>query len=323
MSKLTFREALRSAIREEMSRDKNVFLLGEDIGFYGGCFQVTKGLIDEFGADRVMDTPLSESGFVGAAIGAALLGMRPIVELQFADFLPIASDQLINSAAKLSYMHNGLANVPLVIRLPFGAGRTAGIHHSQSPEAWCLNIPGLKIAMPTTPFDAKGMLKAAIRDPNPVLFFENKLLYGVSGEVPDKENLIPFGKAIIRRPGKEVTVVACGFMVREALKAAEKLAYENIKIEVVDPRSLRPLDIDTIVQSVKKTSRLAIVHEAPSFGGIGAEIATQVSKEAFGYLDAPIERVTAPETPVPMSPVFENIYMPNADRIIEAIKNMM
>lgn len=322
MTKITYRDALRIAMREEMLNDNCVVLMGEDIGFYGGCFQVTKGLIEEFGLDRVIDTPLSEFGFVGAAVGAALLGMRPVVELQFADFIAISSSQLINSAAKMRYAHNGKASIPMVIRLPFGAGRTAGMHHSQSPEAWCLNVPGLKIVMPTSPYDAKGMLKTAIRDPNPILFFENKLLYGTKGEVPDGEYLVPFGKAKICRTGTDVTVVALGLMVRESLKAAERLASENIQVEVVDIRSLRPLDISTIIELVMKTSRLVIVHEAPRFGGVGAEIAAQVNEEAFGYLDLPIVRVAAPETPVPMSPVLENAYVPNADQIINAIKGM-
>lgn len=323
MAEMTFRDALRQALREEMLRDEGVLLMGEDIGVYGGCFQVTKGLLDEFGSERVMDMPISESGFVGAAVGAAVMGMCPVVELQFADFLAIALDQLINSAAKMRYMHAGRASVPMVVRMPFGAGRTAGVHHSQSPEAWALNVPGLKIVMPSTPADAKGLLKTSIRDPNPVLFFENKLLYGTKGEVPDGNHLIPMGKARIPRTGTDTTVVALGLMVREALQAAEVLATEGIEIEVVDPRTLRPLDVETIVKSVTKTTRLVIVHEAPQFGGVGAEIAAQVAKEAFGYLDAPIERVAAPETPVPFSTVLENFYIPNTDKIVETVKNLV
>jgi len=323
MAEITFRDALRQAIREEMLRDESVFLMGEDIGVYGGCFQVTKGLLEEFGPERVMDTPISESGFVGAAVGAAVMGMRPIVELQFADFIAIALDQLINSAAKMRYMHGGRASVPMVVRMPFGAGRTAGVHHSQSPEAWALNAPGLKIVMPSTPADAKALLKTSIRDPNPVLFFENKLLYGVKGEVPDGDHLMPMGRARAARTGTDVTVVALGLMVREALQAAEKLASENIEVEVLDPCTLRPLDIDTIVESVMKTMRLVIVHEAPQFGGVGAEIAAQIAKEAFGYLDAPIERVAAPETPVPFNPILEEFYMPNADDIVAAVKGII
>jgi pyruvate dehydrogenase E1 component beta subunit len=323
MAEITFRDALRQAMREEMLRDESVFLMGEDIGVYGGCFQVTKGLLEEFGPERVMDTPISEAGFVGAAVGAAMMGMRPVVELQFADFLAIALDQLINSAAKMRYMHGGRASVPMVVRMPFGAGRTAGVHHSQSPEAWALNAPGLKIVMPSTPSDAKGLLKTSIRDPNPVLFFENKLLYGVKGDVPDGDHLVPMGKARILRSGTDVTVVALGLMVREALQAAERLVSENIEIEVLDPRTVRPLDIDTIVESVMKTTRLVIVHEAPQFGGVGAEIAAQAAKEAFGYLDAPIERVAAPETPVPFNPILEEFYMPNADKIVDAVKGII
>ena len=322
MTELTFRDAIRQAMIEEMTHNPNVLMMGEDIALYGGSFQVTRGLLDQFGPDRVIDTPISESGFVGAAVGAAVMGLSPVVELQFADFLPIAMDQLINSAAKMRWTHGGQATVPLVIRLPFGAGRTTGVHHSQSPEAWCMNVPGLKIVMPSTPADAKGLLKTSIRDPNPVLYFENKLLYGTKGEVPDGEYFVPLGKAEVKRQGSDVTIVALGLMVREALNAAKQLEETGIEAEVVDPRTIRPLDIETIVTSVKKTTRLVIVHEAPSFGGVGAEIAAQVSCEAFGYLDAPIIRVTAPETPVPFSPALERLYLPDASRIIAAVRGL-
>lgn len=322
MTEMTFRDAIRQAMIEEMINNPNVFLMGEDIGLYGGCFQVTKGLIDQFGEDRVLDTPISESGFVGAAIGAAVMGLSPIVELQFSDFLAISFDQMINSAAKMRYVHGGKASVPMVLRLPFGAGRTSGVHHSQSPEAWCINIPGLKIVMPSSPYDAKGLLKTSIRDPNPILFFENKLLYGVKEDVPEEEFFIPLGKATIKRSGSDITIVALGLMVREALKAAKQLEELNIDTEVIDVRTIRPLDIETIVTSVIKTTRFVIVHEAPGFGGVGAEIAAQVSSEAFGYLDRPILRVTAPETPVPFSPVLEQLYLPDASRIVSAVRSL-
>lgn len=322
MKKISMREAIREALIEEMTRDPEVFLLGEDIGSYGGTLQVTAGIWDQFGPDRVIDTPISEAGFTGAAIGAAMMGMKPVVELMFADFLPIAADQLVNNAAKMCYAYDGDMSVPLVIRAPFGAGTRSGMHHSQNLEAWFENVPGIKVIMPSTAADAKGLLKSAIRDPNPVIFLEHKLLYGVRDEIPDEDCTIPIGKAAVRREGQDVTIVACGAMVGKSLRAAAELAKSGIEAEVVDLRTIKPLDASTIVESVIKTSRLLIVHEAPVIGGIGGEIAAIAAKEAFGYLDAPIERVGAEDTPVPFSPTLEDYYIPNEAKIIQAARKM-
>lgn len=322
MKKISMREAIREALIEEMTRDPEVFLMGEDIGSYGGTLQVTAGIWDQFGPDRVIDTPISEAGFTGAAIGAAMMGMKPVVELMFADFLPIAADQLVNNAAKMCYAYDGDMSVPLVIRAPFGAGTRSGMHHSQNLEAWFENVPGIKVVMPSTAADAKGLLKSAIRDPNPVIFLEHKLLYGVRDEIPDGDGTVPLGKAAVRREGQDVTIVACGAMVAKALRAAAELAKSGIEAEVVDLRTIKPLDTPTIVESVIKTSRLLIVHEAPVIGGIGGEIAAIAAKEAFGYLDAPIERVGAEDTPVPFSPTLEDFYIPNEAKIIQAVQKM-
>lgn len=322
MKKISMREAIREALIEEMTRDPEVILIGEDIGSYGGTLQVTAGIWDQFGPDRVIDTPISEAGFTGAAIGAAMMGMRPVVELMFADFLPIAADQLVNNAAKMCYAYDGDMSVPLVIRAPFGAGTRSGMHHSQNLEAWFENVPGVKVVMPATAADAKGLLKSAIRDPNPVIFLEHKLLYGVRDEIPDGDGAVPLGKAAVRREGQDVTIVACGAMVAKSLRAADELAKSGIEAEVVDLRTIKPLDAATIVESVIKTSRLLIAHEAPVIGGIGGEIAAIAAKEAFGYLDAPIERVGAADTPVPFSPTLEDYYIPNEAKIIQAVQKM-
>jgi pyruvate dehydrogenase E1 component beta subunit len=322
MKKISMREAIREALIEEMTRDPEVILIGEDIGSYGGTLQVTAGIWDQFGPDRVIDTPISEAGFTGAAIGAAMMGMRPVVELMFADFLPIAADQLVNNAAKMCYAYDGDMSVPLVIRAPFGAGTRSGMHHSQNLEAWFENVPGVKVVMPATAADAKGLLKSAIRDPNPVIFLEHKLLYGVRDEIPDGDGAVPLGKAVVRREGQDVTIVACGAMVAKSLRAADELAKSGIEAEVVDLRTIKPLDAATIVESVIKTSRLLIAHEAPVIGGIGGEIAAIAAKEAFGYLDAPIERVGAADTPVPFSPTLEDYYIPNEAKIIQAVQKM-
>ncbi len=322
MKKITMREAIREALMEEMERDPDVILIGEDIGQYGGTLQVTAGIWDKFGGDRVIDTPISEAAITGAAIGAAVMGMKPVVELMFADFLPIAADQIVNNAAKMCYAYDGDMSVPMVIRAPFGAGTRSGMHHSQNLEAWFANVPGLKVVMPATAADAKGLLKAAVRDPNPVIFLEHKLLYGLRDEIPDGEYVTPIGKAAVRRVGKDITIVACGVMVNKALRAADELQKSGIDAEVVDLRSIKPLDTQTIVKSVIKTSRLLIVHEAPMIGGIGGEIAATVAKEAFGCLDAPIERIGAQDTPVPFSPTLEDFYIPNEQRIISTVKGM-
>jgi 2-oxoisovalerate dehydrogenase E1 component beta subunit len=311
---ITYLEAIRQALWEEMDRDERVFMLGEDIGVYGGAFKITKGFYEKFGPERVIDTPLSESAFVGAAIGAALMGMRPIVEMQFADFIACAFDQIVNMAAKHHYRIG--EPVPLVIRAPYGGGIGAGPYHSQCPEAWFFHVAGLKLVAPSTPRDAKGLLKASIRDPNPVIYFEHKYLYRhVKGEVPDGDHLVPIGKAEIKRQGSTVSVITYGAMVHHSLKAAEQLMPEGIDLEVVDLRTLQPMDFETIMASVEKTGRAMVVHEAPKTGGIGGEIAARLAEEAFRCLDAPIFRVASPHSPVPFSPVLEEAYLPNADKI--------
>jgi pyruvate/2-oxoglutarate/acetoin dehydrogenase E1 component len=323
MKKMTMREAIREAMAEEMRRDADVFLIGEDIGHYGGNLQVTAGLWAEFGSARVIDTPISESAIVGAAAGAALVGMRPVVEIMFADFLPVAADQIINFAAKMCYSHNGEASIPLVIRTTFGGGSRTGMYHSQNFEAWLAHIPGIKVVMPSTAADAKGLLKAAIRDENPVIYLEHKLLYGVRDEIPENDYIVPIGKAEIRKQGKDATIVACGRMVPKALSAANTLLNEGIDAEVIDLRTIQPLDKETIINSVIKTSRLIIAHEACLTGGIGGEIAALAAKEAFGYLDAPIGRIGAPFTPVPFSATLEDYYIPSEEDILAEVRGLL
>ncbi|MEM3697665.1 MAG: pyruvate dehydrogenase complex E1 component subunit beta [Candidatus Micrarchaeia archaeon] len=324
---LTMGEALNEALREELSRDPNVILIGEDIGQdaigpLGGLWPPTRGLCNIF-PERVIGTPISESAMVGAAVGCALMGIKTIVEIQFADFLTIAMDHIVNTAAKMRYNYGGDASVPIVVRAPFGVtGRWMGMHHSQSPEAWFTNIPGLKIVMPSTPFDAKGLLKSAIRDEDPVIFFEHKLLYNVKGPVPPVDYTIALGRADVKREGKDVTVVATGYMVHKALLAANILSERGINVEVIDPRTLIPLDENTIIESVKKTGKLIIIHEAPKLGGFGGEIAALVAEKALGYLDAPITRLGAPYIPVPFSPPLEQYYIIDEQRIINAILNL-
>lgn len=322
MSEITYLQALNDALRQEMERDENVFILGEDVGQFGGCFGVTQGLFEQFGADRLMDTPITESAIVGAAAGAAASGLRPVAELMFVDFIGVSMDQLFNQAAKMRFMFGGKAKVPMTLRMPQGAGIGAAAQHSQCLESWFMNIPGLKVVIPSTPYDAKGLLVSAIRDDNPVVFLEHKLLYGVSGEVPDENYSIEIGKADIKREGSDVTIVATSQMVYSALEAAERLKAEGIEAEVVDPRCLLPLDKDTILESVKKTHALVVVHEAVQFAGPGAEIAAIVAEEAIEYLDAPIKRVGAPFCPVPFSPPLEQHYIPGADDIVEAVKSI-
>jgi len=323
MHEIMFRDAIREAIMEEMERDPSVFLMGIGVGGRGGVYQVVKGLLEKFGGERIIDMPISESGFVGAAVGAALMGTRPVVDLSYDDFLPLALDHIVNDAAKIRYMYGGKAKVPLVLRTFFGAGTNSGCSHSQSLEAWVVHCPGLKVVMPSTPADAKGLLKTAIRDDDPVIFFEHRLLYAAKGPVPDGEYLIPLGQAEVKREGRDVTVVATGMMVQRALEAAAELSKQGIEIEVLDPRTLLPLDQETLVNSIKKTSRLLIVHEACKTGGIGAEIAALAAKEAFGYLDAPIERVCAPDIPVPVSPPMEKNYLPKKEDIVAMAKKMV
>jgi pyruvate dehydrogenase E1 component beta subunit len=322
MAKKTYLQALNEALRQEMERDPNVFIMGEDVGQFGGCFGVTQGLFDQFGEARVMDTPITESVIVGAAAGAAAAGLRPVAELMFVDFIGVALDQLFNQASKMRYMFGGKAKVPMVLRMPQGAGIGAAAQHSQSLEAWFMHIPGLKVVIPSTPYDAKGLLISAIRDNNPVVFLEHKLLYGVDGEVPEESYTIEFGKADIKREGTDVTVVATSKMVHSALEAAEILAKDGISLEVVDPRTVQPLDTDTILASVKKTHALVIAHEAVGFAGPGAEIAAQVAEKAFDYLDAPITRVAAPFCPVPFSPPLEQAFIPGVQDIVKAVRGL-
>jgi len=317
-----FSEAIREALRNEMNRDPNVYLAGEDIGIMGGSFGVTTGLIDEFGPDRVMDTPISETAIVGHAVGAAAAGLRPVVELMFSDFMMVCGDELMNQAAKIHFMFGGKAKAPMVVRAATGAGTRAAAQHSQSPEAMILNFPGLKVAYPSTPRDAKGLLIAAIRDDNPVVFLEHKMLYWSMGDVPEEEYTIEFGKADIKREGKDVTLIAWGAMVGTCLEAAEALAADDIEAEIVDPRTLAPFDKETVLASVKKTGKVVIVQEAPKTGGFAGEIVAIIVEEGFDYLDAPIKRVCAPDTPVPFSPVLENAYIPDASKIISAVKEL-
>lgn len=324
MREITYRDALREALREEMLQDENVFLLGEDVGrYWKGAFKVTKELAEEFGDERVRDTPISESAIIGVATGAAITGMRPIAEIMFGDLSALAMDQIANQAAKLTYMFGGQTKVPLVIRMPFGAGVNVAAHHSQSLEAWFLHVPGLKIAMPSTPYDAKGLLKTAIRDDNPVMFFEHKLLYNIKGPVPEEEYTVPFGVADVKRKGEDVTIVATLYMVHKSLAAAEELSKEGISVEVVDPRTLIPLDKQAIINSVKKTGRIVIVTEDCKTGGVSAEIAAVVAEEAIDYLDAPVKRVAEPDTPIPFSPPLERFVIPDEKKIIGAVKEVI
>jgi len=323
MPDITFVETLRMTLREEMERDPSLMLIGEDIGRYGGIFGVTKGLLEKFGPRRVRSTPISESAIIGSALGAAMTGIRTVAELMYIDFTTVAMDQIVNQAAKMTYMSGGKATVPLVIRTQEGGGRGNAAQHSQSLEALFLHIPGLKIVMPSNPYDARGLLKTAIRDDNPVLFIEHKLLYGTKGSIPDEEYLIPFGRADIKRKGKDVTIVSISYMVAVALKAAERLAQEGIDAEVIDLRTLVPLDFDAILQSVRHTNRVVIVHEGCRTGGIGAEIAAQIQEEAFDYLDAPVARVGALDVPIPYSEPLENAVIPDEEDIVRAVKKVL
>ncbi|HOB43788.1 MAG TPA: alpha-ketoacid dehydrogenase subunit beta [Bacillota bacterium] len=320
MRKLTMRAAINEALRQEMRRDPNVYVIGEDVGVFGGCFGVTAGLIDEFGPKRVIDTPITESAIIGNALGAAATGLRPVAEIMFMDFVGVTMDQIYNQAAKMRYMFGGKAKIPMVIRTACGAGGSAAAQHSQSLEAWFMHVPGLKVVAPSTAYDAKGLLVSSIRDDNPVIFVEHKFIYDLEGEVPEDIYSIPLGKADVKRQGSDVTVIATMAMVHKALEVAEELSKEGISVEVIDPRTLQPLDGETIIESVKKTHKVVIVHEAVKFAGPGAEIAAMIAEEAFDYLDAPIKRVAAPFTPVPFSPVLEQAYIPSKEKIIAAVK---
>jgi pyruvate/2-oxoglutarate/acetoin dehydrogenase E1 component len=320
---ITFSEALREAMAEEMQRDPSVFLMGEDVGVFGGVFGVSAGLYEEFGEERVRDTPISEQGIVGAGLGAALVGMRPIVEIMFGDFVTVAMDQLVNQAAKARYMSGGKAQVPFTIRITTGAPGSAAAQHSQSPEGWFMNVPGLKIVIPATPYDAKGLLKTAIRGEDPVLFFEHKMLYALEGDVPEEDYTVPFGQAAVRREGNDASLIAIGGMLPRAMEAADRLAEGGISVEVVDPRTLVPLDTATLVESVKKTGRAAILHEAHRRAGPGAEIAAVLAEEAIGYLDAPILRVATKNVPFPYSPELEDFILPGVEDIVEAVEGLV
>jgi acetoin:2,6-dichlorophenolindophenol oxidoreductase subunit beta len=322
MPEQNFLEAIRAGLHEEMSRDASVYLFGEDVAL-GGPFGVTTGLAKAFSKNRVVNTPISEGTVMGLAIGAATAGLRPVVEIMFIDFITLAMDQLVNHGAKLHYMSGGQLKIPLTIRIQCGISGNMGAHHSQSLESWLAHVPGLKVVMPSNPADAKGLLKAAIRDDNPVVFIEHRGLYWTRGVVPDSDHLVPIGKAVVARDGDDVTIVATAKMLAATLEAAEELSSSGISVEVIDPRTLSPMDVGAIVSSVKKTSRLIIAHEAVEQGGIGAEIATQVQREAFYYLDSPIARVAAPFAPVPASPGLEKSFVPGKAEVIGAVQRSL
>ncbi|MEN6534713.1 MAG: alpha-ketoacid dehydrogenase subunit beta [Bryobacteraceae bacterium] len=313
---ITFLEAIRQGIWEEMERDPNVFVLGEDVGVFGGAFKITAGMLEHFGEQRVVDTPLSESGIAGAAIGAALMGLRPVAEMQFSDFITCAFDQIVNFAAKTRYRWG--ASVPIVVRGPSGGGVHAGPFHSQNPEAWFSHVPGLKVVTPATPYDAKGLMKSAIRDNDPVIFFEHKGLYRrIKGEVPDGEFTVPLSKATVFREGSDLSIITYGAMVYVARDAAEELAKEGISVEIIDLRTVYPLDEATVLESVRKTSKVILLHEDIMSGGIGGEVAARIAEKAFEYLDGPVVRVASPDTPVPFSPPLEEAFLPNVPKLVE------
>lgn len=324
MSEITYLEAVRSALCEEMRRDESVFLIGEDIGVYGGTCGVTQGMIYEFGAERMIETPVSELGYTGIGVGAALSGSRPVVEIMFSDFVSVAFDQIVNQAAKMRFMSGGIIKLPVVFRMPFGAGTGAAAQHSQCPESWFANVPGLKIIAPSTPYDVKGLLKAAIRDDNPVIFFEHKLLYNTTGEVPEEEYILPVGKADIKRQGEDLSIFTYSYMTGLCLNAANLLEKEGISAEVVDLRTLVPLDRQTVISSARKTKRALIVHEAAQTGGFGGEIcATIAGSDAFNQMKAPIFRVCAPDLPMAFSKEIESKMIPDEAGIVEAVKKML
>jgi pyruvate dehydrogenase E1 component beta subunit len=322
MAEIALRDALRQAIREALLADQRVIMLGEDIGAYGGTYSVTRGLLDEFGPDRIIDTPISELGFVGAGIGAAMAGLRPCVEIMTINFALLAFDQIVNSASKIHYMSGGQATVPLVIRTASGAGLSLGAQHSHSIEGWFAHIPGIKVVCPSNPYDAKGLLKTAFLDENPVMFIEHTAIYGMRGEVPEEEYYVPFGLASTPRTGRDVTIVSYSGSVAPSLKAAEALAADGIEAEVIDLRTLRPLDIETVVQSVRRTSRAVVVEHSWLSGGFGAEIAAQIQEQAFDYLDAPIARVAGLEVPMPYSFELEKAAVPGEADIVEAVEQL-
>jgi 2-oxoisovalerate dehydrogenase E1 component beta subunit len=319
----TYLEAIREALVEEMRRDPSVFVLGEDVGSYGGAFGVTQGIFDEFGEMRCIDTPISESAIVGISIGAALRGYRPVAEMQFADFISCAFDQIVNQAATLRYRYGGRAALPLVVRAPSGGNVGGGLYHSQNPEAWFVHRPGLKVVAPSTPWDAKGLLKASIRDDNPVIYFEHKYLYRrARGPVPEGDEIVPLGKAAIRREGSDVTLLTYGAMVQASLEAADRLSKEGVEVEVIDLRTLMPYDKQAILASVEKTNRAIVVHEDVKTLGIGAELSAVITEERFDSLDAPVMRVTYPDAPPPFAPVLERANLPDPDKIADALRKL-
>ena len=321
MALLTYLEAIRQGLWEEMERDSSVFVMGEDIGAYGGAFKVTAGMIEKFGEDRVIDTPISETAIVGAAIGAALMGMRPVVEMQFMDFIASGFDEIVNMAAKMHYRWGPA--VPIVIRGPSGAGVHGGPYHSQSNEMWFVHTPGLKVVAPATAYDAKGLMKAAIRDDNPVIFYEHKFLYRrIKEEIPEQDYVVPIGKAAVRRQGMDIAVITYGAMVWTALDAARELEKEGLSLEVVDLRSLLPYDEETVLASVRKCSKVILLHEDTRTGGMAGELAALIAEKAFEDLDGPIMRITAPDTPVPFSPPLEEYFLPNAAKLVEAARKL-
>ena len=323
MPEITFGEAIRATMEAEMRRDPSLMLIGEDIGRYGGIFGATRGLLDQFGPQRVRSTPISESAIIGAALGAAMTGTRTVAELMYVDFTTCAMDQIVNQTAKMHYMSGGKLKAPLVIRTHEGGGRGNAAQHSQCLEAWFLHVPGLKVVLPSTPADAKGLLTAAIRDDNPVLFIEHKLLYATKGPVPEGEHVIPLGQAEIKRVGRDVTIVTISHMVLKALRAAERLATEAIEAEVIDLRTLAPLDLGCVLDSVRRTNRVVIAHEACRRGGFGGELAAQIQEEAFDFLDAPIQRVGALDVPIPYSKPMEEYVIPDEERIIAAARRAL
>ncbi len=320
---ITFAQAINEAMHEEMQRDENVMVLGEDVAKAGGVYKLTDGLYTKYGAERVMDTPISEAGITGIAVGAAMTGLRPVLEIMFGDFTALVMDQIVNQAAKVHYMSGGKLRVPLTIRTTMGAGRRAAAQHSQSLYAWFGHIPGLQVVVPSTPYDAKGLLKTAIRNDNPVLFFEDKMMYRTPGPVPTEEYLIPLGVADVKRQGEDITLIALSSMVYVALEAAERLAAEGISAEVIDPRTLTPLDEETLIRSAIKTSRCIVIDEGYQRVGASAEIAAVVAKGAFFYLDAPVERIGAMDVPIPFSPSLEDLTIPNADAVVALAQRMV
>jgi len=324
MREMSYREAVNEALDQAMAADPNVILIGEDIGVYGGAFGITRGLLDKYGALRVLDTPISEAGIAGACVGAAMTGLRPVGDMQFSDFIVLCMEQLVLQAAKMRYMFAGQVQVPMVMRMPGGSGTGAAAQHSGSYENWFVHVPGLKVVMPSTPYDAKGLMIAAIEDNNPVIFFEHKLLYNLKGAVPEEPYRVPLGKTQIAREGTDLTVVATSIMVQRALAAAEELAAEGIQLEVIDPRTLRPLDDAPILASVKKTGRAMVVHEAVEMGGFGGEIVARIaSSEAFDFLDAPIRRVAGRDIPIPQSRVLEQVAVPQVEDIIREARKLV